>query len=190
MQKSESGSAHVIIIAILSVALIGAVGILFWQNFINKPTEKASTDTAMVAKADSKQAVSESPQATANNPNEGYLVLNDWGVRFKPTSSVKISYELKNDGHWNGDYWFTTDTLKNLGGYCDVDGGIPLVRSTERYIEKNSPPTPLNNEQKIGNYYYYYYTPQATCSDDDHYNQEPAEYRAIKDLLATIEAKK
>ncbi len=53
MNKNQSGSAHVIIIAILAVALIGALGFLFWQNFINKSPEAEKILTyAQCAKAE------------------------------------------------------------------------------------------------------------------------------------------
>lgn len=35
-QKSQSGSAHLIIIIVLALALIGTLGFVVWQNFINK----------------------------------------------------------------------------------------------------------------------------------------------------------
>lgn len=40
----QKGSAHVIIVSILVIALIGALGFIFWQNFIyNKPAQEKDT---------------------------------------------------------------------------------------------------------------------------------------------------
>jgi hypothetical protein len=44
--KYQSGSAHLIIIAILSVALIGALGFVFYQNFIQSKDSTLKTDTS------------------------------------------------------------------------------------------------------------------------------------------------
>jgi hypothetical protein len=41
MKKYDSGSAHVVIVALLTVALISAVSFIFWQNFVNKPTTES-----------------------------------------------------------------------------------------------------------------------------------------------------
>ena len=41
----EKGSAHVIIISILIVALLGALGFIFWQNFLNKSQDSKSTES-------------------------------------------------------------------------------------------------------------------------------------------------
>ena len=183
MQKSESGSAHVIIIAVLAVVLIGALGFIFWQNFIQaKPSDNVASTTTGI-KTDSTQT-KEEVKATPTDPNEGYLVIDSWNVRFKPASAAKVSYVQKGEG-----YWLTTDKWKNLGGVCAADGGVLLIRSTQKSTVLASPPLPLNNEQKIGDYYYYYYTPQGICTDN-HADQEEPELETMKTVMATIEAKK
>lgn len=44
--KSQSGSVHLIIIIVLVVALLSAVGYIFWQNFSKTDTDDANTDTS------------------------------------------------------------------------------------------------------------------------------------------------
>lgn len=39
MNRTQSGSAHVVLIIVLILALAGALGWIFWQNFVTKPTE-------------------------------------------------------------------------------------------------------------------------------------------------------
>jgi hypothetical protein len=41
--KKQSGSAHIIIIAAMTILLIGMFGFIFWQNFIHKPGESNKT---------------------------------------------------------------------------------------------------------------------------------------------------
>lgn len=43
MKKTQSGSTHIIIIIVLVVALLGVLGFVFWQNFLNNPTTKTAT---------------------------------------------------------------------------------------------------------------------------------------------------
>ena len=35
-QQKQTGSAHVVVIVVLIIALVGALGFVFWQNFVNK----------------------------------------------------------------------------------------------------------------------------------------------------------
>jgi type II secretory pathway pseudopilin PulG len=45
--SKQTGSAHVVIIVILVIALLGTLGFVFWQNFINKDsaTQDSTTNT-------------------------------------------------------------------------------------------------------------------------------------------------
>ena len=45
IKTSQQGSAHVIIIVVLVLGLLGALGYIFWQNFINSSDSKKQTDT-------------------------------------------------------------------------------------------------------------------------------------------------
>lgn len=46
--SKQSGSAHVIIIVILVIALLGTLGFVFWKNYINKDgTKKVETETSV-----------------------------------------------------------------------------------------------------------------------------------------------
>ena len=180
-QIKEQGSiAHITIVIVLVVALLSALGFIFWQNFLRS----GSSDMSTGKNGTSQSAQKDNVEIVPVDPNKDYLVVDSWSVRFKPNVSAKVSYESKDDG-----YWFTTEKWKNFGGICDTNGGILVQRSTEKSTAMASPPRPLNNEEKIGDYYYYYIGPQSACSDD-HTSEEPSEYQIVRDLLSTIEAKK
>ena len=49
MKRRNVGSAHVIIVIVLVVALLGALGFIFYQNFIAKKTD---TGTGSPSKTD------------------------------------------------------------------------------------------------------------------------------------------
>lgn len=44
--NKQSGSAHVVIIVVLVIAIIGALGFVFWQNFLQPNTEPAEQNTS------------------------------------------------------------------------------------------------------------------------------------------------
>jgi len=178
---SQQGSvAHMAVVIVLVIALLGALGFIFWQNFLRS---QSSEKSASEATSTSQNVNSNDEQAGPGDLNKDYLVIDSWNVRFKPSGTAKVGYEAK-----GGDYWLTTDKWKNFGGICDTNGGVLLQRSTEKSTVMASPPQPLNNEEKIGDYYYYYYGPQSSCSDD-HVGEEATEYQIIRDLLSTIEIK-
>jgi|GEM_PF-5651761 len=44
-RHTQTGSAHVVIIIVLVIAVLGALGFIFWQNFLNKPAASTTTTT-------------------------------------------------------------------------------------------------------------------------------------------------
>jgi type II secretory pathway pseudopilin PulG len=78
----QKGSAHVIIIVILVVALVSALGYIFWQNYTSKNTQQAST--AQVAASSGKQQ-----SQSATPAGDRYETLEAWGVKFKLDDSIK-----------------------------------------------------------------------------------------------------
>ena len=182
MKKSyQLGSAHVVIIIALVVMLMGTLGWIFWQNFIQKKDGRVST--ADTTKTDTKQAANKTKQEeVTKDSNEGYVVLEDWGVRFKPTSTTKISWAKS-----GGSYAFTTDTWKNLTGACNTE--IKVFRTPDKDNTPASPPIALNDEQKIGDYYYYYLQPHDACfktgeGDSAAWSEQA---RSVTDFIKTIE---
>ena len=120
--QKQAGSAHVVIIVVIVAAVLGALGYVFWQNFINKDTSEITND--------SKQTTTQSGETPANpveqpkDSTEGYLVLEDWGIKFKlPEDSGEIRYYKENVTNDNGsfDYYsFSTKRVEKLGEQsCD-----------------------------------------------------------------------
>lgn len=79
MKKHDSGSAHVVIVALLTVALICAVGFIFWQNFVNKSaTESLSLKEDM---AISQKAISvKTTKYCAENEKLCFDYPTDWSI--------------------------------------------------------------------------------------------------------------
>lgn len=123
MKKSESGSAHVIIIAILAIALVSALGMLFWQNIISKPK---ADDSKTVA------SVSPTPQPTPSTktycaPLEKlcFDYLSTWTVKSEAVNSASDGIAervvVSDD---TGTPWLSLQTgMGGIGGTCGADDG-------------------------------------------------------------------
>ena len=121
MKRSESGSAHVVIIAVLAVALIGALGTLFWQNVTNKPKD---TETKVVTSASPTPSKAPSTK-TYCAPVEKlcFDYPSAWKVSSEPVDaesdgmveSIRVSDE-------KGQAWLHLETgLTGVGGACGND---------------------------------------------------------------------
>lgn len=77
---SQKGSAHVVIIVILVVALLGVLGFVFWQNFIDKKP---------VAKSDENSKTED----TKSQPKDKY---EGW----KTYTSTRDGYSIKYPSDW------------------------------------------------------------------------------------------
>lgn len=121
MSKSESGSVHVVIITILAIALVGAVGTLFWQNVINKPKD-----------SETKVATSTSPTPSPTPSTKTYCAPVE-KLCFDYPSAWKVSTEsvdAESDGMTEsvriadekGQSWLHLQTgLTGVGGACGND---------------------------------------------------------------------
>jgi hypothetical protein len=174
-KQYQNGSALIVVIIILVIAILGTLGFLFWQNLNSKTNQP---ETAQVNPDDTDE-------------NEGYLVLEDWGVRFKiapALDSTEVKYSLKNDT-----YAFTTSRIEALGGEC-TKAPFNVTVSLTRYTENpGAGPMTLLNTEPINGYYYATYGPPASCSgfdtngDMQAANQIEIDDRAaLKETLATI----
>ena len=65
--SSQNGNAHVVVIIILVVALVGVLGLIFWQNFIYEDSVAPKTGTISQIK-------------TEDDPYEGWNICHDKGV--------------------------------------------------------------------------------------------------------------
>lgn len=176
-----------IISIILAVGLVGTLGFVFYQNFIQKKdstvgnastnsqnvdgktTGTVSTTTNTTTPTATTKSTS-TTTATPANSNAGYLVLSDWGVKFKlPTTlgSNKVTYYKEQaDG---GYYAFSTTRVEALGERCSnssAEGFMPLgivSRSTTK-ADFYASATLIG---QIDGYYYVYSSTQDNCSGAD-----------------------
>lgn len=151
MNKKQSGSAHLIIIIALSVALLGAVGYIFWQNYNQANTEEV---------VDTKTSTSKT------------LIIDEWNVKGVYNSEETLNYSAILDEHTFGDgsaIFLSSAETSSLGG-CGDEGSVgwiqryaadddyllgtttgPVVRAADFY---NSDDNEDHYMKKVGDYYY------------------------------------
>jgi hypothetical protein len=119
MNKNQSGSTHMIIIAVLASVLIGALGFMFWQNIINKPTEVATANTPS-------SSVSTTPALKSYcTPLEKlcFDYANNWTYKAdKVDGAVDGVSEIITISDADGKTWLRLQAgLDGIGGTCGND---------------------------------------------------------------------
>lgn len=150
--KAEKRSGFRYIVLILSVVLVGALGVLLWRIFSIAP------------------AVTQHRHDTPTDPNTGYVVIKEWGIRFKPVEGLNdVTHTTGELSGTEGMTVFSTESLAKYGEVCSAaqQSATPLGRLMR--VEGNKDVTPSMNVAfavQIGSYNYLYSTPQAICSED------------------------
>lgn len=158
MIKANKGDATALVIIGLAVALVGALGYIFWQNTL----DKGSGNDVHLSQADSKEEATKQDTKVEEDPNKGYVVLPDWDVRFK-TPSGGIVFAKNKEGY--NSYGLTTKRVTELDDKCSVENH-PLV-TIERDISDSPRFGTLVNSEAIDGYYYFWLAPGAgPCSEN------------------------
>lgn len=178
----SQGFAHAFLIIGIVVALLGALGFIFWQNFIHK--EPTITKTEAVTKTQPKEEV---------DLSKGYLVLEDWGVKFKipETKSEIVYYKVQNDDGFF--FEFTTKRVEALGENCvdNSTGGATRLGAISRSSVKREGvyiigSRPFNNNEPMGDGYYYYFSYTSALCADASGDIQGEDRRVIENLLDTL----
>lgn len=135
--SSQNGSAHVVVIIILVVALLGALGFIFWQNFLKPPVNEVSK----IAR----------PSTAASSQNEEAkretLSISEMGISIDTTNlSQHLRYSIEDtDGMLVAKLGTieTQDECKDgyLGSIVRIKGEIPQDAEPQY--------TPTENNEKF-----------------------------------------
>jgi len=202
-KKTKRRKVLVIAVVALAVVLVAALGFFARDMFTAKKTDNTTAKTTKTAKATETSdksktakpketpAPAQTPQPKAD-PNSGYVVLDGWGVRFKPSAGDTFTFE-KVPGL--DAYDFRTQRQTDLGGdYVkrNKDGTYMckfhrLIRYAAGTVDSARKPGIVGS---INGYDYLHMTPQAACGTTTAEQQvEVAENFKVNALLKTIEAK-
>ena len=175
--SKQTGSARLVIITVIVLVILGALGFVFWNNFIYKaPASKSNP--AVVTKKEETQAQPFS--------------IKEYGVQFMIPSALKdttIKYESRQIGEASF-LAFTTQRAINLGGDCSK--GYPfgdlVMLSRDNQAKTNE--YQVYTSEKVNGYYYHIgtvetsgLTPKSTCPANEQAKaDEDALVDALKDL--------
>lgn len=151
----DRGSTHIVLIIILVVAVLGLLGVVFWQNFVNQPAEQTGT---------SQSVTDESTDSSTPDPTDSFdtpLTVEEWGVvgDLGDISALgSVSYAISQlDG--GGAYLrFLTDEVD-----CGLGNGHGQI--TRLTAEEASDAISSTGVQ-VGEYYYFYRTGNGVCGQD------------------------
>lgn len=182
---NERGSVEAIVMGLLVVALIGALGFIFWQNFLKKDEPQKTVET-----------VKEEPKpvtvADETEEQKGYLAINEWSVRFKIPSEVgseTVFYEKAHEvtGLESG-YGIITSGEKKLYNTCGLSPEPQVYVHRGKNSQSTPEHVPLNSGKSLGGYYYFMSATMTRCEDSN--QAKESEYQNIlKSLVETIEIK-
>lgn len=167
----------------MAIALVTILGLISWML-----VTKQSGDSKDGIDTQTNTSETPSQPTTSDDPNHGYIVVKEWGVRFKSEGELSdIVYSIENDNK----AVFSTEKLAKFDPACGigVDSKRPLGMLTRNSVEKPD----FSAEggafgKKIGEYYYTYVTPQSACSDSGSDTLQTKTVAEFKLLIATLEA--
>lgn len=127
-KKSQAGSAHLVIIILLAVALMGALGFVCYQNFIQPKVTNKLTDTTKITEINK----------TANGQNNGPSEITDNStlteVAYDKTMGTKFAIKYPNT--WKLTYENPNDEVMGMSDINTVtspDGKASVTLSIGRY---------------------------------------------------------
>lgn len=180
------GTVGIVIVTLAVLVVAGVVGWRVWDASQQKST--ASSSNASTTPATS------TATAIQVDPNEGYVVIKEWGVRLKAVAGLTNLKTLSRTSSLQQaqEQMFMTDDMQKLNAACsgEAEGSRPLGA----LVRTQAPITQLSNLQsinQINGYYYYYYAPATSCSPDaTNEALQTANLAKVKESLSTLEATK
>lgn len=142
--SKQTGSAHVIIVVILILALVGTLGFIFWQNFIHKEAATTQKNTSNTSQEVNTKAEASTVKVDENDYSftvvEGFSESTE--QQFIYTGSLKAAKTFVNK---EGDYFEILTPYGGGGGisgdyfwgYAVQDGKVGLDKKP-RCTEANS----------------------------------------------------
>lgn len=189
MHKTSGFSPVIIIIAIATIAIIALVGWRIYDSAQNSQTTQNSQTNAN--QQEEAQEQNNDTQTIQTDPNEGYVVIKEWNVRFKPVDGLSgVEYGRQfNVGSYDS-FAFTTKELADISTNCRIGA---QGYSQLGLITRDTKADPMNREviAHIDEDYYFYARPQSVCvMNSDDVDLEVVTLNKLKESLKTLEQAK
>ncbi|HVI69011.1 MAG TPA: hypothetical protein VM581_00985 [Magnetospirillaceae bacterium] len=124
-----------------------------------------------------------------DDPNVGYVVVSEWGVRFRPVDGLTGTIYFRPHSVTSDAYTFTTTELANKEANCGKDSrSIPIGLLT-----RSKDPNPADGGviAVIDGYSYQYRAASAACSESEtSSNLENSVASSVSESIESLEAAK
>lgn len=185
--KNSAGFSPVIIILI--IAAITILGVVMWRVYDASQSEPEGSGSAdSVQQSQQPEANTHQPSPTSTDSNAGYVVIKEWGVRFKPVEGLSEVVYFKPSNLESDVFTFTTNTLAHASTACSKASDTIVLGLITRTTQSN--PAYGGILAKIGEHYYQYRGPQAACSTGDTLQTENETVLKLSQSLNSLEAVK
>lgn len=174
------GVAGVIVI----VLAVLVAGLIAWRVYDTNNPAQTSESKSTPGQAE------DAPLATAPvvESNDGYVVIEQWDVRFKPSAELgEVQYFKPKNLESYDAVTFTTKALADASVSCSPSSENIILGLLYRSAEQR--PGYGETLAKIGDYYYQYRGPQAICGDGNGKTESDVLVHLIA-ALKTLEAAK
>lgn len=156
IRQAERGEAHSVIIICLVVALVVALGWIFWQNFSNEKsevTDKQDTSTA---------ARSAEDDAAELDKTDNTLKLSELGVVVPLGDDDAYDFSAKYE---NNGYFIYSASVSKL---CGSEASVGAISKWNPADDGTGPSSAAYNQVgavTIGGAKYLFISPQSACAD-------------------------
>lgn len=155
MKVNQKGfSAVEILVTVVVVGLLGAVG---WLVYDRQKSNTSETSNTLASTQKKEEVPKQNTKKT--DFNEGYVVVKEWGLRFKtPSGLTNVRYTIHDDTAafyakpTGSNVQYISDYDKYEDGNFSYATGV-LYRSTSSTKPFDGDET--REGKKVGNYYYY-----------------------------------
>lgn len=148
MHKQSGNAASLTVIILLVIILAGALGYIFYKN-ANPDTQTETQSQEVVT--------TEEPTEPAVIEQEGYLSVQEWGIKLKTSNAPKLMYYPEEQVSGQGEMLGLARKPSEIRDPVCSRLGIDVYRQQTE---------PEFNSKKIGNYYYYVTGSPSKCSDN------------------------
>lgn len=187
--KRPPTKPRIIILGLLLLIVLVSSGVLLWQA--HRPVANLEQGSFSPPTASPPETVSPPPIESVD-PNEGYLVMKEWGVRLKlPRLVPTLRYALlpRESEALMG---ISSNELEAVDAQCAATNaplGLFERTTTPQTTADGKSRPPL---KVLEGYYYYFTGPQASClngSTDtpDHRQLLEAQNAAVSDVVSSLE---
>lgn len=187
MNKIKGFSLVGILVIVAAVVVLGIIAWRVWDAGQNKQSDSANTNQQTNDQGQDKEP--EPEPATEVDPNEGYVVIKEWGVRFKPADGLEGVEYFKPSNVTTDSISLTTKQLAEAEPTCGTTSNSMVLGLLTR--SKETVAGHGGVVATVGDYKYQYRVSGAACSKDPaNLSLESSTGSRIMESLKSLEAAK